>query len=510
VAEPADESAWEPARLIPISGINGAEEQERRGTSALLAVLVSVKEFGRALTTQFGAPAGTIEAFIEVPFAVGDAKVRPDGLIRVRRGSKTWVALVEVKTGRSSLRSDQVEAYLDVARDHDFDAVLTISNEMETAPGVHPLCVDRRKLKKVSLFHLSWSQIHTEAVIQRVNQSVSDPDQAWILAEFVRYLQSTKSGAADLEDMGPAWVPVRDAAVTHSLRSTDPNARAVAERFEQLVSYSGMRLSRQLGIEVRPALSRKELADPQTRLVTQIAGLAETGRLSGSLLIPNAIAPLTLTVDLRAGRSECSILIDAPDTARQQTKVNWLLRQLGDAPTDLRVEAVVSRARQPGPNHTVAELLADPKRLGLDPAADLRSFRLTVSRSSGSKRGQGRGSFIGSVTALVDSFYADVVQSLKPWTPQAPQVKAPTRQGTGPGTSTPLAQVEEHSDAPHETAEQTVPAPPLADSEAPDRREIGDRDTVPSAATTPVGTREHTRIPTAEPHPGPDLELRPT
>ena len=443
---PVDESAWEPARLIPISGINGADEQERRGTSALLAVLVSVKEFGRALTTQFGAPAGTIETYIEVPFALGENNHRPDGLIRVSRGAKTWVALVEVKTGTSVLRPEQVENYLDVAREQGFDAVITISNELETAPGVHPLTVDKRKLKKVNLFHLSWSQIHTEAVIQRVNRSVSDPDQAWILAEFVRYLSSKKSGAADLEDMGPAWVAVRESAATHSLRATDPKAKAVAERFEQLLAYAGMRLSRQLGIEVRPQLSRKELADPAARLAAQVDGLAETGRLSGSLVIPNAIDPLTLTVDLRAGRTECSVLVDAPNTARQLTKLNWLLRQLGDAPADLRIEAMVARARQPGPSNTVAELTADANKLGVDPKADLRAFRLVVSRSSGSKRGSGRGSFIGSVTALVDTFYADVIQTLRPWTPSAPQVKAPTRQNTGPGTPTPLAQVDDRED----------------------------------------------------------------
>ncbi len=32
-----DEKAWNIARLIPTSGISGAEEQERRATSALLA-----------------------------------------------------------------------------------------------------------------------------------------------------------------------------------------------------------------------------------------------------------------------------------------------------------------------------------------------------------------------------------------------------------------------------------------------------------------------------------------
>ena len=44
------EETWHEARLIPTSGITGAEEQERRATSALLAVLTAVKEFGRALT----------------------------------------------------------------------------------------------------------------------------------------------------------------------------------------------------------------------------------------------------------------------------------------------------------------------------------------------------------------------------------------------------------------------------------------------------------------------------
>ncbi len=46
----SDIDTWQEARLIPTSGINGGEEQERRATSALLAVMGSVKEFGRALT----------------------------------------------------------------------------------------------------------------------------------------------------------------------------------------------------------------------------------------------------------------------------------------------------------------------------------------------------------------------------------------------------------------------------------------------------------------------------
>ena len=87
------EESWHEARLIPTSGINGAEEQERRATSALLAVLSAVKEYGRTLLKPFGAPAGRIECYIEVPFILAERRLYPDGLIRVTRGSTSWTAI---------------------------------------------------------------------------------------------------------------------------------------------------------------------------------------------------------------------------------------------------------------------------------------------------------------------------------------------------------------------------------------------------------------------------------
>ena len=58
---------WIPARLIPVAGIRGQEEQEIRAASSLLAVMGAVDEFGRALLKEIGAPAGRISTFTEVP-----------------------------------------------------------------------------------------------------------------------------------------------------------------------------------------------------------------------------------------------------------------------------------------------------------------------------------------------------------------------------------------------------------------------------------------------------------
>lgn len=418
------DEAWQRSRLFPVTGIGGADEQERRATSALLAVIKSVQEFGRTLTTRLGAPAGSaIDTFIELPMMFEGKKYRPDGLIQVTRGSRCWTILVEVKTGHNRLDPAQVAAYLDIARQQEYDGVLTISHEIPTTPGIHPVAMDRRKLKKVGLYHLSWGQIHTEALIEQFNKSVTNPDQAWILSEFIRYLEDPKSGALDFDDMGPSWVTVRESSARQTLRAGDQETLDVVARFDQLVTFAGMALARRLGVHVQPALSRKELTDQAVRLQTQAALVAKSGQLAGSLQVPNAIAPLEIMVDLRANRIDCSVTIDAPTDGRANTRVNWLLRQLQGAPTTLHIRANTVRSRDAGPSYPISDLTAKTKTLVENPHADIRSFTLTLSQSAGTKRGQGRGSFVNSVTGLVDTFYAEAIQQLKAWTPSAPRVK---------------------------------------------------------------------------------------
>ena len=422
---PILKETWQPARLIPVTGMTGADEQERRGSSAFLAVLSSVREFGRDVTALVGAPAGQIETFIEVPFTLGDQRYRPDGLIRVTRGKRSWVALLEAKTGRNQLNATQVAAYVDIASEQGFDAVVTISNEIPTTPGVHPVSIDKRKLKRVSLQHLSWSQVHTEALIERANRAVSDPDQAWILSEFIRYLEYEKSGALDFDDMGPAWVTVRDACLSQTVRASDKETLEVVAKFDQLMSYAAMRLSRQLGVHVQPAISRKDLATAGARVQGQAAALAKTGQLAGGIIVPNAVAPISITLDLRASRVDVALSLSAPSSGRQATRINWLLRQLSNAPANLHVRARVAHARGDGPSKSLADLVEQPLALVEDRHAEIATFTLTLSRATGTKRGQGRGSFVGSVLDAIDGFYSDVVQYLRPWTDLAPKVKAP-------------------------------------------------------------------------------------
>ena len=424
-----NEEQWEAARLIPVTGIKRAAEKEERATSALLAVLSAVREFNREILRPLGAPAGTVTTYTEVPFTLGDQPVRVDGLIRVTRAKTDWYLLIEVKTGAAQHDRDRSKRYLDVAKQQGFvGGLLTISNDI--APlGEHPVTVDGRKYRHVGLHHMSWFRILSTAIRVKEHRGVRDSDQAWILGELIRYLQHENSGATAFTDMGPGWVTVREAARAGTLRPSDAGVVDVCQRWDQLVQYVALTLGASLGEDVSLQVTRSHREEPDQRVRSLVERLCESGRLSADLRIPSVIAPLHIEADLRTMRGEVSIEVRAPALARSTARINWLLRQLRDAPGDCRIDARFVRSRQ-----TTSELvrsLRGDSSLLVDPApTPPREFILTLARPIGGNRGTGRNSFINDLTALVTEFHATVAAGLHEWKPPKPKTSASRGAGT--------------------------------------------------------------------------------
>ncbi len=96
---------------------------------------------------------------------------------------------------------------MELANRRRFDAVLTISNQITTAPDESPIGIDKRRLKTVSLRHLSWWQIMTEARVEHRYCGIADPDQQWILGELIAYLDHEKAGAGRRRSRYPTRSP---------------------------------------------------------------------------------------------------------------------------------------------------------------------------------------------------------------------------------------------------------------------------------------------------------------
>ncbi|WP_198428082.1 TerD family protein [Nocardia bovistercoris] len=416
----AEVDSWQPARLFSVFGVGAGEEQEQRATSALIATMQVVRPLARALCARMGAPAGAFEGYVEVRYERGDGTVVPDAVLKVVRGARVWTGLLEVKTGAGKLRRDQLESYLDVARRKKYDAVISLSNDVPAGAGELPVEVDRRKLAKVALRHLSWAEVTHEVRMLLAHGGIEDDLQAWIAGEFLRYLEHPRSGATELIDMGRHWVAVRDAVTTGTLRAGDQKAAAVAGRWVSLSRHLALRLTAELGVTVKHVLPRRHQSDPAARNAAVAERLAADGVFEAVLRIPETAGDLIVAADLRTNRVRCRIALDAPDEGTPSRRVSWLLRQLPDAPGEVQVEAVFSER-----GNVSCELLStvrgNPKSLTDGRAGAIVSFSLERAFAMGARRSGTAASFITSVTAAVDSFYGTVVQPLRGWVPAAPR-----------------------------------------------------------------------------------------
>jgi len=457
-ADLVKQDAWAPARLLPTAGIRNQNEQERRAASALLAVMGAVPDFCHALLSGMKAPSGTISTYTELRFKDGDQKTHiPDGAVVIERGKKSWGCLVEIKTSGVPLESEQVSRYLDLAREHGFDGLLTISNQIRSDPESLPYSVRKQKLHGLAVYHLSWWRVLTEAIVQHRFRGIDDPDQAWILNELIRYLDDENSGAGGFQGMGQEWVRVRESARNETLRASDPEAKAISSRWEQFVEYLCLHLSQELGVDVKHQRPRGK--SPEERIAAATKRLAADGELSCSIRVPDAVGPLGVQANLRTRRVTTTVEIQAPKEGRPKTRINWLLRQLADAPDDLRIDVRFSRVRA-----SRSELLRDcrdaPQRLLLEdePKREPRIFILALSKPIGKKNGRGKGTFVGETRRQATDFYRDLVQGLMPPRTKAPKIREDEQEAAEPDPAPPAGPQKSEGEArrEHETSLQRL------------------------------------------------------
>ncbi|MFK0169246.1 TerD family protein [Streptomyces sp. NPDC090306] len=423
----ADNDSWREARLFPVSVLKSDRDREMRATSVLLSVMAQVPEFGRRLTAGFGAPAGRMETFTEVSLPHGDTPRRPDGVVRVERAGKQWTALVETKTNGNPLKPEQVQAYMDIAARRGYEAVVTLSNDvaLEGTPLVD-VKVDGRRKHKVGLWHLSWAEVTYQAQMLIRHEGVGNAAHAWLLQELLHYLQHDNSGCHGFQNMGAAWVPVRNGIDDETLCQGDPRALDVVENWERLVRQVCLRLGGELGQKVLPVQRARRGSDAGARRAALADRLCQDGKLHAELRIEGTPGVLAVGADLRTGRLRTSVEIPAPDQGYPLTWAKRLVRRLADAPADLHVETLVD-GDAGGPRGTLERLRPEPgDLLPKGNAGQITGFRLSLLKSMGSTRGNAETGFIRSVDDAVNRFYTTVVAHLDGTAPVAPRTPART------------------------------------------------------------------------------------
>ncbi|MBA4864044.1 TerD family protein [Streptomyces sp. PSKA54] len=405
----AENESWKGARLFPVSALKSDRDREMRATSVLLAVMAQVPEFGRRLTAGFGAPAGRMETFTEVSLPHGDSPRRPDGVIRVERAGKLWTALVETKTNGNPLKAEQVQAYADIAARRGYEAVITLSNDvaLEGSPLVE-VKIDRRRKNKVSLWHLSWAEVAYQAQMLIRHEGVGNPAHAWLLEELLTYLHHENSGLHGFQNMGSAWVPVRNGIQDETLCQGDPRALDAVESWERLIRQVSLGLGGELGQKVLPVQRARRGTDAAARRARMADELCQDGRLQAELRIEGVPGVLAVTADLRTGKIRTSIETPAPEQGYPLSWAKRIVRHLAEAPADLHIETLIE-GETGGARGTLERLRPEPGDMLPKSGARITGFRLSLLKGMGSSRGNTESGFIRSVDEAVYKFYGGVV-----------------------------------------------------------------------------------------------------
>ena len=415
------------ARLIPTVA---ESKKEERATSSLMASFMVVPIFAREVLIDAGAPIGKrlkVNCFTEVTFKTSDKgkKLRPDGLIVVSLGSKKWTALIESKIGNAELTKEQVESYLELARQHGINAVITISNQFATTPAHHPVKVSKTLLRSVGLYHFSWLSLKCKAVLLIGNKRVDDPEQAYILSELVRYLDHESSGVSSLNKMPSNWKSVCDAVQQGStlFRTSEMVEDSVAG-WHQLLRHLSLNLSMSIGEPVKIVLSRAREKSPELNFQEDCGHLLKESNLQAEFEIPNAASRLLFSADMLRRTLNISMKLDAPkDKSRATASINWITRQLRAT----NIETVTIRAywprRIPMTAAPLHEVIENPSIILPPGVSEMPLYLEAIRVIDLAGRFRGAKTFVEDSSKQFTLFYEDVGQHLSKWAAQAPKIK---------------------------------------------------------------------------------------
>jgi len=434
---PLDEKALsgKEVRLFPSHHIKSNREAELRATASFLAVARAVSEFGRSVVSMAGGYRGKLRCYAEVPFKVQvntkSREERPDGIMRITRGKTEWAALVEVKVGDNLLDQDQFDRYHILARDQGINALITISNQSALANGLPPrLTVDKRRLRSVPVFHLSWERLLSEAQLLSRRKEIADPDQQWMLEEWIRYIADDQSRIIEPPQMGEHWKEILQAAREHNLENFRTQMQDVVQRWDAFLKKVALRLRAKLGVDVQLLIPRAERKNPAIRIKNLQTLAIKNGELPGILRIPDAAGDLSVVVFLASKSVQYSIELAAPTDGRTKTRIMWLLRQLmsQDVPDDLVVQVnwdkrkVRSQARIYELKENIDGLMCDSSGKEFPVDALPRSFSLEWTIALPKGKGRSSAPVLDGIAEGVQNFYKRVVVELRPYVPRAPQL----------------------------------------------------------------------------------------
>jgi len=305
------------ASLFPMT-----KSGEDKATSIFFAILNLIQPFRDSLLKTIGKRAYKnkvdFKATLHPSFGGNySSKDIPDGLIQLNQ-KENWSALVEVKIKGNDLSTGQLTNYLKRVKENKLSALITISNELCSAPDKPPLRLKSsdRDFRKIDHFHWSWRYIlfHARNVLK--NGNIETDTEKKLLSQFISFLEHEKSGISGFNSMPNNW-----GKFTHKLRDGGIPDQEMCEEIVgswfQETSELALILSDELHVSVNEAISSQTT---ERRIEEAVKLVKEHGDLRAEFCIENHNYPLTISLDVDGRRLQFSTKHDLPTTAKTPYK----------------------------------------------------------------------------------------------------------------------------------------------------------------------------------------------
>ena len=335
-------------RLFPTIGIKTGEA-EMRATSALLAMVRAVAEFGGAIIKKAGGPGGkgkNVQCFTEMSFCPDypdhSKPIRPDGIIRRISAKKPWNALVEVKISDNPIKGEQVDSYLVLASSLKYQVLITISNQIALPNGDPPYKYTHHRTS-VKVRHFSWEAIHS--IIRMLctkDKGIVDEDQKWMLEQFDQYLADANSGVIALPTLGDKWSDFLKHSKAQNLNVHTDSLQDVIKHWLAFLRVASMRMEAIIGQDVKVKIPRTFKDNPAGLILHKCQETIDNKCvLTGELDFPD-IGGILFRLNLETKELQLSHKINVPKEGGQKKRVRFIvheLKKLGDmVPLHLRIK----------------------------------------------------------------------------------------------------------------------------------------------------------------------------
>lgn len=350
-------------RLIPSN-----KSDEDRATSSFLAVLLNVYPLRKALMKSIGRSArksgSDVEAELHPSFRGKYSTTDiPDGMIQHSKGSDVWRAAVEVKVKANDLDLPQLERYLKQASEHEFDSLITISNEMCVSPDRPPLRLKTsdRKLRKITHYHWSWSFIKHQAMNLLAGDDFESDGERFILSEFVRFLGDDSTGVQGFKQMGTTWKNLAEDLRTRASGTPQEYFENAVSDWHQECADLSFQLSESLDrkvIQILPKLAKTR----ELRLDHDVQHLIKTGDLVAEFDVGDGKNYLKLCLEIDQRSLRITKAYDLPTNVKTPHKrIEHFIKKLAgsDEADDGQHEGIRLSAKWPYVSEMTSTTLFD-------------------------------------------------------------------------------------------------------------------------------------------------------